>query len=359
MTVKVLYTGPLWKGQSCLSRMEALRDMGHEVIPVDVGAYFHEMPRLIRSLEHRVYIGPATLRYNRALVDVARRYCPHVVWADKGVSVYPSTLRALKNMNSPVLVHYNTDDILCRKHPFSLLRKTLTLYDLHLTTNCWNVEEMNSLGVRNVELTALGYDHRICQPRVYSMEELKPYKTDALFVGHWEEATEAAILAIIEAGIQVRVWGENWHKARHTRRLQGYVMFRPIWLGDYVRALHATKIALGFLSKWNRNTAAMRSFEIPAVGAFLLAERTDEHLQCYEEGVEAEFFGDTTELIEKLRYYIAHDEKRREIARRGYERCLRSGYSYQEQMKRDWRHVGKLVERPAVNRLSNAPSDLS
>lgn len=342
---RVLYTGSLWKGQTCRSRMEALQDMGHEVVSLNIERYFASLPRLARAAEYRLFIGPGILRYNRALVALARQHRPDVIWIDKGVFIYPYTLRALRETGSPLLVHYNTDDILNPRNPFRLLRKTLTLYDLQFTTNQANLREMTALGVRHAELSALRYDHRIFASRSYGPEELELYRSDAVFVGHWEEATEAAVVPLIEAGIRVRVWGENWHKARQKRRLRGYVMFCPLWLDDYVRALHATKVALCFLSKWNRNTAACRSFEIPAVSAFLLAERTDEHLQCYEEGVEAEFFGDITELIEKFRYYIVHDEKRQEVARRGHERCLRSGYSYQEQMKRDWRYVEKLLEK--------------
>lgn len=341
--VKILYTGPLGAGQSCLARMEALRDLGHDVIPVDVSSYFDPLPRIIRAVERRAFVGPGTARYNAALVAAARRTDPHVVWVDKGVFVYARTLATLNTIGSAILVHYNTDDVMCSKHPFFLLRKAIPLYDIQLTTNGCNVDDLKRLGARRVVRTALRYDHRLFNGRHYSSLELEPFRSDVLFVGHWEEETEARILAMIDAGIHVRVWGENWHKARHKTRLRGFVTPRALWLDDYLRALSATKIALCFLSRWNRNTAAMRSFEIPAASAFLLAERTDEHLAAYQEGFEAEFFGDTHELLRKIGFYLANDDKRRAIAARGQERCLRSGYSYREQMKRDWTHVEELL----------------
>ena len=33
--MKVLYVGPLWEGTTCLQRMQAMQDLGHEVIPID------------------------------------------------------------------------------------------------------------------------------------------------------------------------------------------------------------------------------------------------------------------------------------------------------------------------------------
>lgn len=81
-----------------------------------------------------------------------------------------------------------------------------------------------------------------------------------------------------------------------------------------------------------------RSFEIPAAGAMLLAERTDEHRALFEEGREAEFFGDEEELRDKLRYYLGQEPARRRIAEAGRARALAQYH---------WRHVLE----PAIARV--------
>ena len=72
---------------------------------------------------------------------------------------------------------------------------------------------------------------------------------------------------------------------------------------------------------------ATRTFQIPALGAFMLHERNDVVTALFEEGVEAEFFGSEDELLAKCRHYLGNPQERQRIAEAGRRRCERSGYS--------------------------------
>ncbi|HAL92556.1 MAG TPA: hypothetical protein DCM68_05975 [Verrucomicrobia bacterium] len=101
---------------------------------------------------------------------------------------------------------------------------------------------------------------------------------------------------------------------------------------DYAAAICRSKICLCFYSQWNRDTDNSRMYEIPACGVFMLAERNDENVRVFAEGVEADFFSTPEELVAKVRHYLVHDAEREAIAARGLKRCRSSGYSYAQRL---------------------------
>jgi spore maturation protein CgeB len=76
-------------------------------------------------------------------------------------------------------------------------------------------------------------------------------------------------------------------------------------------------------------------FEIPAAGAFMLAQRGQgEPLEFFKEGEEMACFGDVKELREKISHYLTHDEERYAIQVAGQRRVLGSGYLAPSRLER-------------------------
>jgi spore maturation protein CgeB len=158
--------------------------------------------------------------------------------------------------------------------------------------------------------------------------------------------------AIAATGADVKIRGEYWDFLRDGRwtprrhlilhqlaRGEAYRFHRDealarayqggeVYASDYARALTGAKIGLGFLRQICSDRHTTRTFEIPACASMLLADRTDEHEEFFEEGREAEFFDSAEELLEKVKFYLHNDAARGRIAEAGYRRCISSRYSY-------------------------------
>src|SRR6185437_1405596 len=97
---------------------------------------------------------------------------------------------------------------------------------------------------------------------------------------------------------------------------------------DPLLALTASRIGLGFLRTICADQHTTRTFEIPACGSMLLADRTEEHREFFEEGREAEFFSSEDELQDKASFYASDEDARRRIAGAGRRRCITGRYAY-------------------------------
>ena len=66
-----------------------------------------------------------------------------------------------------------------------------------------------------------------------------------------------------------------------------------------------------------------RIYEVAMCGGFVLSEYVPGLEYYFELGKEIDVFYDKEDLLEKIKYYLKHDEERESIARRGYERARR------------------------------------
>jgi hypothetical protein len=201
-------------------------------------------------------------------------------------------------------------------------------------------------------LAQVRYDHLRFNPRPVLPEERRRWASDIAFIGHWEPRTEKGILALRRAGIAVRVRGDGWREKDPD--LPGSIHLGSIWNEEYVSAIKSTRVGLGFLSEWNENQTMVRSFEIPACGTFLLAQRTPQHVALYREGIEAVFFDKEEELVRKAQISFADDKRREEVAQPGYRRIMETDHSWQQHMKGDLAKVQERLARTQQSSGSNS-----
>ncbi len=334
--LSILFVGPLVAGGTAAQRLEAFKSLGHALTPVTTrlgGPYTGENPPLLRRVRNKLF-GPADLAgANEQILARVRTTTFDVVWIEKGLSIAPATLRGIHEAQPAChLVGFSPDDMSNPANQSHHFLAGLPLYDCFVTNKSFNVAELKQMGCAQILFVDNGFDPNTHRPVELTPELRRQFGGPVGFIGQWEPERANSLRRLAQAGMPVRVWGYTWERMRDIPP-NLTIENRPLWGDDYARALCAFDINLCFLRKCNRDRQTTRSIEIPACGAFMLAERTDEHLQLFAEGREAEFFSDDRELLQKVRHYLAHPEERLRLARQGLQRCRQSAYSYRERLR--------------------------
>ena len=333
-SLRIVFAGWLREGQTSLQRLQAMVRLGHTVTGVDATPpsrpWLLELPHRVSGKLFRFGLnafGPKDRNgENATIIKLFHDAEWDVLWVDKGVTIEADTFAEVRRLQPRCrIVGYSPDDMYGRHNQSRPFLQSLPLYDVYFTTKSYGVGELTSLGAKAVHFVGNAYDSATHRPMVVSANARDGFGGRVGFVGDYEAQRCRSMQFLAANGVPVRVWGPNWS----LKSLHGGLRIeqRGLWGGDYALATCAFDINLGFLRKINRDLQTQRSVEIPACGAFMLAERTAEHQSLLQEGKEAEYFGSNEELLDKARYYLLHEEARQRIAAAGRERCLRSGYS--------------------------------
>jgi len=326
--LSILFVGDLTPFTRSDQRLRALAELGHEVTGIST-APTDDVPgtrrrSLFERILHRAGATPDVAGTNRSVVEHLRTGRYDVLWVEKALCLRPETLRRARALHPNMRLAFFSEDAMARPHNQSRhFRAALPLYDVVFTTKSRNVEleDLQELGAREVHYVPKTFDPGLHRPVEIDGPTIDQVGSHVSFVGTCAQERAEALSFLAENGIAVRVWGNGWEAWRDRHPLL-HVEGRPVWGEEYVRCLCASDVNLGFLRRENHDRHTDRSVEIPACGAFLLAERTDEHRAMFVEGEEADFFEEHGELLQKVRYWLEHAEERRGVAAAGRARVV-------------------------------------
>lgn len=333
---RILCIGSYRDPSNAWRRVLAFRKLGHNVAAIDVSRYHPFRAQVLRK-SYRILAGPLANRLLlRSLRAKIKQLTPEIVFLEKSTWLMAGDQQRLKRLSPPGCqwVHYNPDD------PFGEYSKgwdqflqALPLYDVHFVPKAGNVEEYRARGAKRVFPFDRSFDPDLHRPIQLTEAEQRRFGCDIGFIGTWAPHREEMIARLIQSGVPVTVWGNGWPNGRH------WPIIRPHWQGpsqtgeNYVKAICGMKIALHFLRKENRDEQDSRTFEIPACGTFMLAERTTKHEEFFRDGTEAVFFDTFDELQEHARKFLKNSRERDSIAHQGLNRCLSSGYDHASRLR--------------------------
>lgn len=322
--MKILLVGRFLPERLDLSYQRAFRKLGCEVICFDMG----DVNKFLRFCWEAIV--------NKKIRHVLDTFKPDLLLVMKGIYLWPRTLKEIEEVKKQLIFCFNTDN------PFNLssyvisnnnILDSIPYYDCYFTWSKLLIEPLLKIGAKKVEYLPFGFDSNLHHPIDVSCDEKKLYGNDIVFVGNWDKEREYWLKKLED--FDLGIWGRHyWNTRCKDKKLRRAWHRKAMYGRDMSKVLNASRISLNILRIQNKGSHNMRTFELPACGAFVLAERTQEAKEFFEEGKEAVYFSNPKELKEKAGYYLSHEQERKNISQAGYQRCLNSGYSYLDRAKR-------------------------
>jgi spore maturation protein CgeB len=287
----------------------------------------YEGPLLLRKFNWHVRNRwPTRLeQFNKFVLALCRAEQPDIVLATGIAPLRAQTLREI-GRRGIIRMNYLTDDPWNPAHRAAWFLETLPRYDFIFSPRRSNLDDLRLAGCRHADYLPFGY-----APEVHFAERgPNGAASDLVFIGAADRDRVPLIAAIIKAGFRVALYGNYWKRflrtARYSRGQADAATLR--------RAVSAANVALCLVRRANRDGNAMRTFELPAIGACMLVESTAEHHEIFgEDGDAVVFFRNESELLERLRWLLVHEDQRRRLARTAHERIVSSHHTYRDRLK--------------------------
>lgn len=229
-----------------------------------------------------------------------------------------------------------------------------------VTTDYQAPAKYNKIGYKNIIKSQWA-----CNNLLYKPFDL-PKIYDITFIGQPYGERRKIIEKIRKAGIKIECWGKGWPNGRVSQEEMIKIFSQSkinINLTKSSGSISLKELARIFMKKvngmvridspryWIDNFKSFlnkrrvqikgRNFEIPGCGGFLMTEDADNLRDYYQDGKEIVIYKNTEDLIEKIKYYLKHDEEREAIAKAGYERTLEDN-TYEKRFNEIFKTIGLI-----------------
>ena len=293
---------------------------------LDTALPFDQSSRWARSVAFRWKIGPALKAINRQVNHHLSATTGHydLVWVDKAVFLYPSTIKRLRS-RARTLIHYTPDTAFLENRSRHFFRSASS-FDLLVTTKSLEISHYHRLvEPSRVFMTTQGYDPQVHYPR-HEFDQKEP---EIAFVGLAEPNRFKIVDRLIQSGMRVRIAGHGWDAFVNRHQNNPLLSFSGVYLAgdEYAQFLSGAQFGLGLVSKRFPEWHTTRTFEIPACGTALVTERNPETIQYFAES-EAIFFSKYEELLDRIVLLQAHPTDLEKLAILGRKRVLTDGRDY-------------------------------
>ncbi len=263
------------------------------------------------------------------IVDNAFPYHPEFL---RGLEVF----KALRTTDGPITA-YDRDFAYVHAYDQVLFHSPAYSRDMGME------EKLRYVGAKDARFWPLGlfdrmFDHSQTEETILA----HPRDVDVLFIGV-PSPTKMPLLSRVKKALGRRciihgaaTWKLNtYFNAKHG--FPGWV--RPVRFEEYVPLYQRTRIGFNVHNRGDYTVGSYRLFELPGNGVMQISDGGEHLAAFFTPGEEIVGYRGADDLIDKIRYYLEHDEERNRIALAGYQRVMRD-----HRMKKRLREAAEMIE---------------
>lgn len=335
--MKMLFIGDLTVGCNSRSLLEGFNAEGHTVWPINTSRSVRP-PRgsaLWRSIrELRSVTGEENVRVLSHAEEICRQHSPDIILAVKTVAYDQARLLGMPAKHR---VHLSYDDV---SNPDNISPQYLAYehaWTSVVTTKRHNVPEMIERGVKDVIYVWGAYDPRF--RFISTPVNARRFRLGFIGAARPDRIDLPKRFAAASPGSCV-VYGPRWRR-HYPFGVRGVRIRSNVLAEHYTLAANSIRVGLVLLNSENRDLHTNRSFETPATGQLVLAQRTVEHAEMFDEEREAMFFDDLDEIPDILAQLTGSPGLLEKIALAGHRRITSHPNTYQDRARQIISHIAE------------------
>lgn len=255
-------------------------------------------------------------RWNKNLIKFCQKIKPDILFTTKGMIIYAETLLKIKATGT-ILINWFYENVDHQNYN-RWFSKTHQYYDYFFNYDPMIGEKFGSSNNLKYLPVAVDPDHY----RVQNLEQKdkERFSCDVCFVGALYPEREKLLTEVRKLGVNLKIFGwKNWLNSSLAGNYYG-PLFSP---EEITKAYSLAKISLNSNLQPQNGGVNLKTFEIPAAGGFQISDNQPELKNIFEPGKEIETYETASELLDKIEFYLANENNRKEIALAGYRRVLK------------------------------------
>ena len=237
-----------------------------------------------------------------------------------GIAPMPRFALQQLRANGVRCINWLTDDPWSSVHKAPWFIQSIVGYDVVFTPRGAVLDDLRKANAQRTEIMPFAY----CSNCHFAVQN-KESRSSVSFVGGADSDRVRYINALVKDDIKVELYGGYWKQQRGLGDYAGGF----VDMAEYRAVVAGTAVSLNLVREANRDGHVMRSYELAAMKACILAQDTLDHREMYgADGETVRYFKSPEDIAQMARALLSDDAERERLGSAVHSRVVRPENSY-------------------------------